>query len=46
MKQLNSVEIAQDGKSVKVGGGINSKYLVDTLWDAKKQAGQSFLTFI
>ncbi|GBF65636.1 FAD-linked oxidoreductase [Trichophyton mentagrophytes] len=38
MKQLNSVEIAQDGKSVKVGGGINSKYLVDTLWDAKKQA--------
>ncbi|EFR04908.1 FAD binding domain-containing protein [Nannizzia gypsea CBS 118893] len=38
MKQLNSVEIAQDGKSVKAGGGINSKYLADKLWDANKQA--------
>ncbi|KAM5439798.1 hypothetical protein MferCBS31731_004208 [Microsporum ferrugineum] len=38
MKQLSSVEIAQDGKSVKIGGGTNSKLVTDTLWDAKKQA--------
>ncbi|KAK2872133.1 hypothetical protein FQN49_002524 [Arthroderma sp. PD_2] len=38
MKELSSVDIAEDGKSVKLGGGTNSKLVTDTLWDAGKQA--------
>ncbi|KAF3492371.1 FAD binding domain-containing protein [Arthroderma uncinatum] len=38
MKQLSSVQISQDGKSVKIGGGTNSKLVTDTLWTANKQA--------
>jgi FAD/FMN-containing dehydrogenase len=37
LKQLNSIQIATDGKSVTVGGGINSKVVTDTLWAAGKQ---------
>ncbi|KAF2276857.1 FAD-binding domain-containing protein [Westerdykella ornata] len=34
---LNSISIAKDGKTVTVGGGTNSKKLVDALWAAGKQ---------
>lgn len=34
---LNSVEIAADGQSAKIGGGIRSKNLTDALWAAGKQ---------
>ncbi|KAH7377538.1 FAD binding domain-containing protein [Cadophora sp. MPI-SDFR-AT-0126] len=37
MVQLNSIKIAQDGKTVTVGGGIMSKNITDTLWAAGKQ---------
>ncbi|KAK2746295.1 hypothetical protein FQN55_005723 [Onygenales sp. PD_40] len=37
MRQLSSVEIAQDGKTAKIGGGTMSKLVTDTLWDAGKQ---------
>ncbi|CAH0000578.1 unnamed protein product [Clonostachys byssicola] len=37
LKQLKSIQIATDGKSVTVGGGINSKVVTDTLWAAGKQ---------
>ncbi|KAJ5059245.1 hypothetical protein J3E74DRAFT_428841 [Bipolaris maydis] len=37
MPQLDSIAISKDGKSVTVGGGINSKKLIDTLWTAGKQ---------
>lgn len=40
LEKLNTVEIAQDGKTVKVGGGTNSKVLIDALWEAGKQAGK------
>lgn len=35
--QLNSLEIAKDGKTVAVGGGINSHNLTEALWAAGKQ---------
>lgn len=35
--QLNSLEIAKDGKTVTVGGGINSHNLTESLWAAGKQ---------
>ncbi|PVH99943.1 FAD-binding domain-containing protein [Periconia macrospinosa] len=37
LQQLNSISIAQNQTTVTVGGGTNSKKLVDTLWDAGKQ---------
>ena len=40
LPQLNSISIAKDGKSVTVGGGINSKHLTDALWAAGKQTGK------
>lgn len=39
LPQLNSISIAKDGKSVTVGGGINSKRLTDALWAVGKQTG-------
>jgi hypothetical protein len=41
LPELNSIKIAKDGKSVTVGGGINSKKVTDTLWAAGKQTGMS-----
>lgn len=41
MQQLSSVDIAEDGKTVTIGGGTNSKVVVDALWEAGKQAGTS-----
>ncbi|CAI6336693.1 unnamed protein product [Periconia digitata] len=38
VNQLNSISIAQDSTTVTMGGGVNSKKLIDTLWDAGKQA--------
>ncbi|KAL8303087.1 hypothetical protein RB600_006807 [Gaeumannomyces tritici] len=37
IQSLNSVEIATDGKTARVGGGIRSKELIDALWAANKQ---------
>ncbi|KAL8420607.1 hypothetical protein RB594_003411 [Gaeumannomyces avenae] len=37
IRSLNSVEIATDGKTARVGGGIRSKELIDALWAASKQ---------
>lgn len=41
MQQLSSVEIAEDGETVTIGGGTMSKPVIDTLWDAGKQTGRS-----
>jgi FAD/FMN-containing dehydrogenase len=40
MPQLSSVTINKDGNSVTVGGGVNSKNLIDALWAAGKQTGK------
>ncbi|OBT88352.1 hypothetical protein VE02_02285 [Pseudogymnoascus sp. 03VT05] len=37
LKQLNSIKIAKDGKTVTIGGGVMSKNVTDTLWAAGKQ---------
>ena len=39
MNNLNTVDIAEDGKTARVGGGGISKTVVDTLWAAGKQTG-------
>lgn len=41
MTQLNSVEIAEDGETMTVGGGTMSINVTDTLWAAGKQTGKS-----
>jgi hypothetical protein len=41
MNQLQSVEIAKDGKTAKIGGGTQSKAVTDKLWAAGKQTGKS-----
>jgi uncharacterized protein YdeI (YjbR/CyaY-like superfamily) len=40
LNQLSSIEIAQDGKTVKIGGGTKSKAVTDGLWAAGKQTGE------
>lgn len=40
LSQLNSIEIAADGQTVKVGGGVISRNLTDALWAARKQTGE------
>jgi FAD/FMN-containing dehydrogenase len=40
MPQLNSISIATDGQTVTVGGGTNSKNMIDALWAAGKQTGK------
>ncbi|KAL8369781.1 hypothetical protein RB595_000221 [Gaeumannomyces hyphopodioides] len=37
IRSLNSVEIAADGNTARVGGGVRSKELIDALWAADKQ---------
>ena len=37
LNQLNGIEIAKDGKTVTAGGGVMSKNITDTLWEAGKQ---------
>ncbi|KAH8664915.1 hypothetical protein BGZ61DRAFT_522812 [Ilyonectria robusta] len=37
MNLLSSVKVAKDGKTVKIGGGTQSKAVTDTLWAAGKQ---------
>jgi FAD/FMN-containing dehydrogenase len=44
LPSLKSISIAKDKKSVTVGGGTNSKNLIDALWAAKKQTGKLFCT--
>jgi AICAR transformylase/IMP cyclohydrolase PurH len=40
LPQLNKISIAKDGQTVTVGGGTNSKALIDALWAANKQTGK------
>ena len=42
LSQLSSVQIAPDGKTVKIGGGTMSKAVTDTLWPAGKETGAFF----
>jgi hypothetical protein len=42
LPQLNTISVAKDGKSAKIGGGVNSKKLTDALWDAGKQTGRFY----
>lgn len=35
--QLSSVKLAEDGKTVTIGGGTMSKMVIDELWEAGKQ---------
>lgn len=45
MPQLNTISIAKNKKSVTIGGGTNSKKVIDALWAAGKQTGmQSYTT--
>lgn len=44
MSSLNSVEISEDGKTAKVGGGALSKTVIDALWAAGKQTGKPILS--
>lgn len=37
LRQLSSVQVAQDGKTARIGGGTLSKTVVDELWAAGKQ---------
>jgi hypothetical protein len=39
LAQLSSVEIADDGETVTIGGGTKSKLVTDTLWEAGNQTG-------
>lgn len=41
LQQLNTIEIAIDGTTAKIGGGTQSKLITDTLWAAGKQTGTS-----
>jgi hypothetical protein len=40
LNQLSSINIAKDGKTVKIGGGVHSKNVTDALWEAGKQTGE------
>ena len=42
LEQLSSVEVSKDGMTAKIGGGTNTKALVDALWEAGKQTGEFF----
>lgn len=44
LSELNSVEIAEDGTTAKIGGGAMSKTIVDTLWEAGKETGELMFT--
>jgi hypothetical protein len=44
MRSLNKIAIAQDGKTVTLGGGVLSKSVTETLWRAGKQTGKSLAT--
>ncbi|KAI1839683.1 hypothetical protein JX266_014105, partial [Neoarthrinium moseri] len=37
LNQLDGVDISTDGKTARIGGGIQSKSLIDKLWTARKQ---------
>lgn len=41
LKQLDSVELSEDGSTAKIGGGIGAKALIDKLWEEGKQTGTS-----
>ena len=44
LRKLNGVEVAKDGTSATIGGGIVTKQLVDALWEKGKMS--SMLCFL
>lgn len=40
LRKLNSVKIAEGGKSANIGGGIMTKDLVDVLWEEGKMTSK------
>ncbi|KAI1391575.1 FAD binding domain protein [Hypoxylon trugodes] len=42
LNQLDTIEIADDGTTAKIGGGVLVKSIIDTLWAAGKQAATGF----
>lgn len=45
LRQLDSVDIAPDGQTAVIGGGIRSRNLTDALWAAGKQTGKPSLCY-
>ena len=41
MQSMNHIHIASDGKTARIGGGVTSKLVADTLAAAGKQTGQN-----
>lgn len=39
MRKLNATEIAEDGRTVQLGGGLLAKEITDALWADGKQTG-------
>lgn len=39
LDQLDSIAIAEDGKTATFGGGVKSGMIIDALWEAGKQTG-------
>ena len=39
MRKLDKTEIAEDGKTVRLGGGLLAKEITDALWAEGKQTG-------
>lgn len=39
MRKLSDIEIAGDGQTVRMGGGLLAKEITDALWAEQKQTG-------
>ena len=46
MPQLNTISVAKDKNLVTIGGGTNSKKVIDALWAAGKQTGMPLSVLI
>lgn len=46
MRRLNTIDIAKNGKTVRLGGGLLVKEVTDALWAKGKQTSRTPLTFI
>lgn len=45
LDKLDSIVIAEDGKTATFGGGVKSKAVIDALWESGKQTGRLSLNF-
>jgi hypothetical protein len=43
MREMNSIEVSPDGKSVTMGRGVKAKEVTDILWAVSKQTGKFLL---